>query len=442
MFSMFQEKYRCLNHLMPMKGWLNDPNGLCYFKGHYHIFFQANPQYPLGGKKKWGHYVTKDFRSYHYHGICIDTDNPYDRDGVYSGSAIAKDDVLYLFYTGNLKEAGDYDYILEGRKSTVMRVSSLDGIHFSNKKVILKNQDYPDICTCHVRDPKIYEENGIYYMLLGARLIGDEGAILIYKSKDLDCFSLEKVLKGNDLGFMLECPDLFRFEQNYVFSFSPQGVKEEKESFRNLYSAGYCINSLSKKSYHEWDKGFDFYAPQTFIDSKKRNILIGWAGLDDEQLTISYEPTILEGWMHLLTCPRELTYENDKIYQYPIAEIFQLAEDFKTMTKCDYRSYMARLKGNDEKFEIVISNCFKISYNEGILNFEFLKNDYGRKKRFITIKKFTELLVFMDSSIVEVFINHGEYVFTSRIFSDEYGFELIKGDIECKISKMREFKYE
>lgn len=442
MYPMYQGKYRCLNHLMPVKGWMNDPNGLCYYKGQYHIFFQANPEFPNGGKKRWGHYTTPDFKVYTYHGICIDADSSYDLDGVYSGSSIVKDETLYLFYTGNYKEPGAYDYIRTGRKSTVLRVSSEDGIHFTNKKVILTNEDYPEICTCHVRDPKIYEQDGVYYMLLGARLVDDVGAILIYKSTDLDHFSFVQLLRGNQLGFMLECPDLFKLDNQYIFSFSPQGLIEEHESFRNLYSAGYTMNGISKQLYHEWDKGYDFYAPQTFRDSQGRQLLIGWAGLDDERLTISYAPTLEENWMHVLTCPRELRLKNNWVYQYPVEEIFQLAESYEEKKVAQDKSYLAMVENEDQNFELLISNSFKIGYNKGILAFEFLNHAYGRTPRQLTVKKCQEILIFMDASIVEVFINHGEYVFTSRVFNEAAGFELIQGNVKCKIAKMRAFEYE
>lgn len=144
-------------HLMPKKGWLNDPNGLVYFKGEYHIFYQADEENLLGHvNKAWGHYSTKDFITYKRHELAILPDSICDKNGAYSGSAIVKDDVLYLFYTGNVKHEGNHDYITSGREHNLMRVESKDGIHFTNKVCLLKNEDYPSDCTNHVRDPKIF----------------------------------------------------------------------------------------------------------------------------------------------------------------------------------------------------------------------------------------------------------------------------------------------
>ena len=92
---------------MPKKGWLNDPNGLVYFKGEYHIFYQADEENLLGHvNKAWGHYSTKDFITYKRHELATLPDSIYDKNGAYSGSAIVKDDVLYLFIRAmlNMKE--------------------------------------------------------------------------------------------------------------------------------------------------------------------------------------------------------------------------------------------------------------------------------------------------------------------------------------------------
>lgn len=105
---------RLTHHLMPPVGWLNDPNGLCWYKGRYHVFFQYSPFEANGGLKFWGHYSSEDMISWRYEGVPLLPDSIYDCHGVYSGSAIAEKDKLHLFYTGNIKMDGDYDYINNG----------------------------------------------------------------------------------------------------------------------------------------------------------------------------------------------------------------------------------------------------------------------------------------------------------------------------------------
>ena len=84
------QKQRLTHHLMPPTGWLNDPNGLCYFKGRYHVFFQYAPFDAEGGLKFWGHYSSEDLVSWRYEGVPLYPDSNYDCHGVYSGSAMAK----------------------------------------------------------------------------------------------------------------------------------------------------------------------------------------------------------------------------------------------------------------------------------------------------------------------------------------------------------------
>ena len=96
------QKQRLTHHLMPPTGWLNDPNGLCYFKGRYHVFFQYAPFDAEGGLKFWGHYSSDDLVSWRYEGVPLYPDSSYDCHGVYSGSAIVEDEKLHLFFTGNI----------------------------------------------------------------------------------------------------------------------------------------------------------------------------------------------------------------------------------------------------------------------------------------------------------------------------------------------------
>ena len=193
---MNQKKYRLTFHLMPPSGWMNDPNGLCYYKGKYHVFFQYAPENPVGTTRYWGHYISSDLFSWEYIGIAIKSDNPWDRSGAYSGCGFTEDGTMELFYTGNVNEEGDYDYVLEGRGANVITVKSDDGKKFSEKELLLTNKDYPKDYTCHVREPKVWKHDDSYFMLLGGRKIGDKGAVIQYTSKDkssLRAFNISKV---------------------------------------------------------------------------------------------------------------------------------------------------------------------------------------------------------------------------------------------------------
>ena len=109
--------FRMKYHIMPPVGWLNDPNGLCQFQGTYQAYFQYSPLSVNGGGGFWGHCTSQDLLHWQYQDPVLTTDRPEDRSGVYSGSALIEDGTMYLFYTGNVKLPGDYDYIDEGRRS-------------------------------------------------------------------------------------------------------------------------------------------------------------------------------------------------------------------------------------------------------------------------------------------------------------------------------------
>ncbi len=169
-------------HLMPPVGWLNDPNGLCQFHGEYHVFYQYSPLDANGFMKAWGHYVSKDLIHWEQLDVALFPDQEFDRDGVYSGSAFLKDDRMYLFYTGNVKEPGDVDL----RQANTVLVTSEDGRTFTEKELLMTNADYPKNYTCHIRDPKVWEQDGYYYMIQGGRkmMLPEEGADGNFESTD------------------------------------------------------------------------------------------------------------------------------------------------------------------------------------------------------------------------------------------------------------------
>lgn len=92
------------------------------------------------------------------------------------------------------------------------------------KRTLLRNADYPEWCSCHVRDPKIWVEEGAYHMLLGARTMDDCGKMLVYRSDDGLAWSLEGVVESKDpLGYMWECPDRIVLDGREYVSLCPPG---------------------------------------------------------------------------------------------------------------------------------------------------------------------------------------------------------------------------
>ena len=433
--DMTEGRFRLGHHLMPPAGWLNDPNGLCWYKGKYHVFFQYAPFDVEGGLKFWGHYTSEDMIDWKYEGTALYPDSSYDCHGVYSGSALVDDGKLHLFFTGNVKIDGDYDYINEGRETSTLHVESEDGIHFSNKEEVISFSEYPEEFTCHIRDPKVWKENGKYFMVLGGRLKGDKGAVLVYESGDLKEWKLLRTITTPEVfGYMWECPDYFELDGEKILSVSPQGLTREEFRFQNIYQSGYFIlkedGSVDVKDFREWDMGFDFYAPQTFTDVQGRRILIGWMGMPDADEEY-VNKTIEEGWQHCLTVPRELKLKDGKILQYPVKELENLRKE-KTVLNDENSAVELRVEVN-EGFDLVLEeialtgSSFQISmggqmlfrYENGTAEIGFPGvTGAGRKVRKAQINELRNIRFLVDTSAAEIYLNDGETVFSTRYYPD------------------------
>lgn len=449
------DKWRNKYHIMAPIGWINDPNGLCEFNGKYHCYYQYSPLTPMGGLKFWGHSVSNDLVNWEDKGVALYPDIDEDRDGVYSGSAFVKNDTIYFFYTGNVKYEGEYDYILTGREQNVILVTSKDGINFSEKRVVLKNSDFPKDMSLHVRDPKVWEEDGVYYMVLGARTTDNKGCILLYKSNNIYNWEFVSVPAGkqDNMGYMWECPDIFKLDNNDILMFSPQGIDPKGYKYNNIYQCGYAKGKFNddKKEFKfdefiEIDRGFDFYAPQTFEDSKGRRIVIGWMGVPD---AIEHKnPTINNFWQHQLTIPRELVLKNNKLYQLPIDELkkLRIGNSIKKDVDLNKGSILDIFESNtfelnidfreSNKFEIILREDCKLSFSDNVFKLELGKSGYGRDMRAVEIDYIYSIKIFSDNSSLEIFLNNGEEVFSTRIYNDSVDSSLIlKGNGIATVEK-------
>ncbi len=420
-----KNNFRQKLHLEPSNGWLNDPNGLCFFNGEYHVYFQYSPDSAEGiGRKCWGHWCSPDLLKWRFTGTVLLPDTPEDRSGVYSGCGFVKADTLYLFYTGNVREEGNHDYITSGRGANVILVTTKDGHNMSPKKVLLRNADYPDYCSCHVRDPKVWEENGRYHMVLGARTLAAKGCVLYYISDDLENWTYDRTIFGEDESYMWECPDAFTLGGISFLSVSPQGVPHEKYVFQNVYSSGYFTigKDGDPENYREWDKGFDFYAPQSFDAPDGRKLFIGWEGIGD----IPYSnPTTALGWQHCLTLPRELSV-NDKgnICQTPVRELERLRIDGTAVNNGAAVSaelpfeFVGKCIGN---FSIKLSGVMTLKYEDGEFSMTFVSESAGsgRTVRYAKLAECTDIRIIADTASAEIYLNGGETVLSSRMYPED-----------------------
>lgn len=433
-----QSPWRQMFHIQPESGLLNDPNGFAFFNGKYHLFYQWYPFGPVHGLKHWYHQTSKNLVDWESHGAALAPDIHEDRHGVYSGSGIAVDDKLYLFYTGNTKL--DNGERLPFQITSAMRA---DGT-FEEKKVLIEGA--PDGYTSHFRDPKVWQiEDGTYAAVIGAQRENLTGTILLYTSADLKDWEYKGEIKTSlpSFGYMWECPDYFEIQNRGILMFSPQGIERKGDRFQNIYQSGYIMGEqldvqtgkITHGGFTEWDHGFDFYAPQTTESPDGRRILIGWMGLPDQ----SY-PTDRFGWAHCLTLPREITLENGELRQRPVRELeekrvradhrswndaeqtldgsaYELAVRFDSLPDMSFSLYIR--EGGQEKTELRYDPQEQKLSLDRTNSGEPLNEEYGTVRTAALSRPLSDLRLFVDTSSIEVFANDGECVFTSRIFPKE-----------------------
>lgn len=441
-----KDKDRLNYHIMPTSGWVNDPNGLCQFKGVYHIYYQYSPFDVNGKLKLWGHITTEDFIKYQEHEPVLYPDFRYDQNGVYSGSAVVRNGKINYFYTGNVKHLdGDYDYIMTGREQNLIACSSDDGFNFSEKELIMTNTDFPSNLSLHVRDPKVYHKNGIDYMVLGARDDNSTGCILVLKGKDLKDWECHTVIYSDEkFGYMWECPDLFDLNGETVLVTCPQGVPEEGYIYKNVHQNGYFLvngdlesKDVNLSEFRLLDYGFDFYAPQSFEDESGRRILVGWMGIPDADYT---NRTTENGWQHALTMPRELILKDGIIYQRPVEEIKALRGNMRTFAADEFKDLEVEnlsfeLCAEFEKcngFKLNLRNDISLSFDKskGLIELNMGESGCGRDARYAYCDEIRNIDIYSDTSAFEIFINDGEIVFTTRAYTDgtqKIGFEKLDG---------------
>ena len=435
MIELTNDRYRLGYHVSAPAGWINDPNGFCYYKGYYHIFYQYHPYSADWGPMHWGHARSKDLIHWESLPIAIAPDTKADEDGCFSGSAIVKDDVLYLIYTGHHYYGdGDPDHFWQ----TQDLAYSTDGINFTkyeNNPIIALP---PTDNTHHFRDPKVWQKDDFYYMILGSQGKDGHGRVITYRSKDLkDWQYLGTITKAKSLateGYMWECPDFFELAGKDVLLLSPQGIKADGQKYLNLFQTGYFVgeydyqkNSFSHGSFIELDHGHDFYATQTMLAPDGRRLVFGWMDMWESDF-----PEKADGWAGALTLPRELILKDDKLYMRPIKELSQLrtaelASWDKNLTQktllCEgEKQAELELTLDSADFSLTLNDPktsaqIKLSFDHKAQTFILENGD----KRYATIapKSKLKLQLFIDTSSLEIFINDGEAVFTERFYFEK-----------------------
>lgn len=417
--------YRDYFHISPLTGLLNDPNGLFFKDNKFHIFYQWYPFKGIHGLKHWYEVESLDLINFKNLGLSLKPDKIYKNRGAYSGSAFVENDEVYIVYSGNQKDENEVRI-----PNTVLAIYKNGKI--IDKKIILPpNKNYKE----DQRDPRIFKKNGFYYLTLGARDKNDKGCILIYRSKYIEKdweFFGELLVDGfENSAYMWECPDILNIDGKDILLFSPQGMKSKGEFFNNIYQNGYMIGKLdienkifkAESDFIELDRGFDFYAAQSFNNTEK-SYLIGWIGLPD---TIYPNDKEFSGNLSLV---RELKIKNNKLFINPVENIDDLRLEkieFNELIK-DIEPLEISLENIENSLEIKIyshekNGGFIISYDKNKKEFKIdrsklenkISKDFGFERKISNIN-LKSMRIFVDKSTIEIFINQGEFALTSKVF--------------------------
>ena len=435
-------------HIAAPANWLNDPNGFCFYKGEYHLFYQYHPYSSQWGPMHWGHVASKDLVNWELRPIALAPTDEYDKDGCFSGSAIEKDGNLYLLYTGHV----DLDNSNGGndRIETQCLAVSHDGLCFDkveNNPVIKSLPENLNIKTEHFRDPKVWKHGDWYYTVVGVQTKEESGQVVVYKSQDLINWEFLNIMATSsvkeNLGFMWECPNFAEVNGHEALILSPQGVKPEGNNFLNVHQSGYFLGKMDYQTgiFHRdskfdlLDYGFDFYAPQIMQDEKNnRCLMIAWLDMWESNM-----PEQENHWAGMMSIPRVLEVKDNMIYSKPIEELSKLYKlkihheqviddviSFDDVNgdcyKLDIDFDLKNAQGFALKLRVSATEETVISYDKDTKKFKLNRDKSGcgvNGEREVYIEPVGEkmnLQIFSDRSSLEIFINDGQHVLSSRIY--------------------------
>lgn len=472
----FDEQHRPQYHFSPPEQWMNDPNGMVFYDGEYHLFYQHYPDSNVWGPMHWGHAISTDMLSWEHMPIAL---YPDELGYIFSGSAVVDWENTSGFGDGTTPPLiAIYTYHEPVKAQDSERTDfQYQGIAYSLDKgrswtkydgnPVLDNPGIRDF-----RDPKVmwFEEGQKWIMTLAVK-----DRISFYSSPDLKSWSFESDF-GIDLGGhggVWECPDLFKLpvsgegEEKWVLlvSINPGGPAGgsatqyfvgEFDGSSFLLDPAFApdVTPVDDEERSVWiDYGPDNYAGVTWSDipdTDGRRLFIGWMS---NWMYSQVVPTTV--WRSAMTIPRELRLEKRagsyRLLSKPVAEMRYIMDEPEDMTlgisdgvQIDDSLYVLDIGGEDlGGLKLVVSN------GEGEMVSIELKDDnliFDRTQSgivdfhdgFAAVHKAPleglspqRLQVFVDLSSVEVFVNDGAVVMTELTFpTSAYNHVGIEGEFD------------
>lgn len=433
-------------HVTAPVGWINDPNGFSEYRNKYHLFYQHHPYSDAWGPMHWGHCTSCDFIKWEDLPEALAPDESFDKNGCFSGSALETDEGHALVYTGVIEKDEN------GKKSVFQNQCLAFGngenyIKYDGNPVIDGNQLPESFSREDFRDPKIWFDDGSYYLVAGNRKGDGLGQVVLFRSPDLKSWQYVTVLAENDgtYGTMWECPDFFELGDQHVLIVSPQDMRAVGNKYYNgnhvLYFLGQYNKTNCQFDYSEGvmlDFGADFYAAQTLLTNDGRRIMIAWM----QSWDINIKPAE-QRWNGMMTVPRELSLINGHLYQRPVRELenylvnpihYQNTEISGEVSLPGIKGRVLDLSaevlsGDFKKLSIHIAHneeyttCF--TYNPEEQSIEFDRTYSGMRRDVVSQRKMKidnpqstlKLRIILDKYSAELFVNDGYQTFSATFYT-------------------------
>ncbi|MDX3707728.1 glycoside hydrolase family 32 protein [Streptomyces europaeiscabiei] len=310
-------------HLRPPRNWINDPNGLVFHDGHYHVFYQYNPYGATHANMHWGHFRSPDLLTWEPLPIALSpTTGGVDADGCFSGNAVSDGDRLVAFYSAHREDRSPQ------HQPVTCAVSHDDGRTFSPRAELLI-PELPKDCTMY-RDPYVWQDDGGWRMLVGAALADGRAAALLYDSPDLETWTYRGPFAAREkepiVGTSLHTGEGWECSQYLPAASGPGALVF---SAWNLDDGPQCVAALMGEEHGDVfeagppvlvDHGPDCYAPALLRAPGNRWLLWGWSWeARDEAWAVA------DRWAGVLTLPREIHVDGDgTLRQQPATELLAL----------------------------------------------------------------------------------------------------------------------
>lgn len=435
-----------LFHMTCPVGWMNDPNGFSCYKATCHLFFQYHPYDITWGPMHWGHAVSEDFIKWRHLPAALAPDERYDNQGCFSGSALAVNGEHVLLYTGvhNGEPGSGYEDELV-QEQCIAVGDGLNYKKYEHNPVITAELLPAGHSVTDFRDPKLYRWKDKYRAIIGNTDAGRDGFVVVFESANLKDWKFIGTLDCSDFeyGSMWECPDLFELDGRDVLVLSPQFIEAKGLEFHNG-NCTMCIagkiqeEKMVREFLHAIDYGLDFYAPQTLQTNDGRRIMIGWLQSWDNFMTPAQF-----NWSGIMSIPRELSIENDRLYQRPVKELYDyrkkevVCEAKLTDEERSFDGIRGRVFDMEIDFSNIDGRIFEIglacddrhktliSIDAKMQQLTFDRTCSGLKKdilctRSMKVDKWeagSSLRIIMDRYTVEIFVNNGKYAMSSLIYT-------------------------